>query len=142
MTTANKIEVLDDPKEGLKLFLELHRVWAARVPESLRGEDPRFLSDFLELCDSRGGVTQTVLCGRLCERFKVDQSRISRLSAKLRKAGFVRDDTPQRDRRRRLTKLTPKGREILLELWAELKLTPQKLRSEAELDAHINSLFS
>ena len=142
MAIPNNPQLLEDPREGLKLFVGLYQVWEATITESLRGEEPGLLSRFLELCDTCAGVSQTVLCESLCKRFNVDQSQISRLSKKLRNAGLVRRDIPQEDGRRRLTKLTPEGLKLLRKLWKELNTTSKKLRDDAELDAHIDSLFS
>lgn len=118
----------DDPQQGLELFLELHDIWEAKIPAALRGEDPRLLSRFLELCDSEEGVSQADLRRYL----KTDQPRISRLAKRLRETGLVSDDIPRTDGRVRQTKLTPEGHELLHRLWADLKYKRKWFRSAIE----------
>ena len=118
----------DDPQQGLELFLQLAEIWYKCIPPALRGEDPRLLSRFLEVCNSEKGVPQSGLRIAL----GLGQSKVSRLAAKAKKSGLMRDDIPRADGRLRLTKLTPEGEDVLYKLWRELKSERKNFMSKEE----------
>ena len=70
-----------------RLFVEMWMEWRRWVPETLSEEDPEVLLSFIEYADVRTGINQ----GQLQKKLGIQQSRLSKLTAKLRAEGWIED---------------------------------------------------
>ena len=74
-------------KQKTLLLVKLWRVWRDWVPATLSEEDPGLLLGLIEYADVSAGITQ----GQLQEKLGIRQSHLSKLTAKLRKEGWIED---------------------------------------------------
>jgi len=95
-----------------KLFLEMWSAWEDVIPQKLSRENPRVLLRLLELAATPKGVFQVELKSAL----SVNQSALSKLVAKLRKAELVKVSTPAADRRKAQVKTSETGKALLANL--------------------------
>jgi DNA-binding MarR family transcriptional regulator len=81
--------------------------WKAILPAELRDETPGILLQLLSLGDV--GISQQDLIGKM----GIDQSRISKLIAKLRALELIAEQAPSTDRRWRLYSSTAAATQLL-----------------------------
>jgi len=103
--------------------------WNYWVPVVLSEEDPVLLLRFLEHADVRHGISQN----QLQEKLGLLQSRLSKLTAKLRVEGWVEDLRQDgEDRRVRRIRTARKGREAVKVLEYKLSsVSPRPVRRGA-----------
>ena len=97
---------------GSKLFLEMWAVWETAMPQSLGRENPGLLLRLLDLGTTSNGIFQVELKSQL----GMNQSHLSKLTTKLRNAGWVNVSTPENDRRKSLVKTSKAGKALLASL--------------------------
>jgi hypothetical protein len=109
-----------------RLFLEMSTEWNYWVPMVLSEEDPVLLLRLLEYADVRHGISQT----QLQEKLGLLQSRLSKLTAKLRVEVWVEDLRQEgEDGRVRRIRTARKGREAVKALEGKLSsLSPRPVR--------------
>ncbi len=93
-------------------FLKMWEAWEAIVPPSLIRVNPRVLLRLLELSTRPEGIFQSELTSTL----GINQSSLSKLTTRLRKAGLVNVRKPKDDRRMGRMKASATGRAMLASL--------------------------
>lgn len=102
---------------GLNLFREMWSTWEDAIPQKLSRGDPRVLLQILEMSATAKGISHVELQSEL----GINQSRLSKLTTKLRKAGWVKVSTPPNDRRKALVKTSAAGKALLADLHKKME---------------------
>jgi DNA-binding MarR family transcriptional regulator len=103
---------------GTDTFLAMWSVWVDVMPKALAREDPDLLLRLLHLANGSTGVSQSTLQRAL----KVNQSKISKLTAKLVKQKWL-EVRPQADDRRFLfVSTSPRAKNSMVALQTRLSL--------------------
>lgn len=99
------------------LFCRMWSTWQTHIPKPLAGENPQVLSHLLRVADIKGGISQKEIQRGL----GLHQSRVSKLVDKLLDQKWVQVvPQPVGDRRIRLVRTTPKARNAMRLVEAEL----------------------
>lgn len=99
------------------LFCRMWSTWQTHIPKPLAGENPQVLSRLLRVADIEGGTSQKEIQREL----SLHQSRVSKLVDKLLDQKWVQIvPQPDGDRRIRLVRVTPKARNAMRLVEAEL----------------------
>jgi DNA-binding MarR family transcriptional regulator len=110
-TSKEKLRLL-----GTGTFLSMWSIWVDVMPKALAREDPDLLLRLLHLADVSTGVSQSTLQRAL----HVNQSKISKLTAKLVKHKWL-DVRPQADDRRFLfVRTSPRAKNSMVGLQTRL----------------------
>ena len=113
-------------EEVFDAFVRIWSIWWSGAPDSLKRQEPSVVVRLLTLGLREGGISQA----NLQRELQINQPRLSKLTDKLRKAGWIKVKTSAADRRIRLTATTVKAQERLSALKAELAALVRAPRAE------------
>jgi DNA-binding MarR family transcriptional regulator len=93
-------------------FVQIWSDWWSGVPDSLKRQESSVVARLLMLGLREGGIRQS----DLQEELKMNQPHLSKLTDKLREAGWTKEKTAKADRRVKLIATAVKGQERLATL--------------------------